>query len=55
MIIGTSEQIKRRPPTIFQTIKLAKTGVSLLGSQALPLILRRTTDIQRVVVSNSSW
>ncbi len=54
VIISTRKQIKGCAPTILQTFKLAKRCVSLLGSQALPLILRRTTDIQRIIVSNSS-
>ena len=55
VIIGTREQIEGCAPTILQTLKLTKTSISLLGSQALPLVLRRATDIQWIVVSNSSW
>ena len=55
IIIGTCEQIKRCAPTILQTLKLTETRICLLGSQALPLVLRRATDIQWIVVSNSSW
>ena len=54
MIIGTREQVEGSTPTILQTLKLTKTCICLLGSQALPLIFR-TSNIQWIIVSNSSW
>ena len=54
MIIRTREQVESSSPTILQTLKLTKTCICLLGSQALPLILT-SADVQWIIVSNSSW
>jgi hypothetical protein len=54
MIIGTCEQVEGSTPTILKRFKLTELRVCLLGSQPFPLILA-TSDIQRIVVSNSSW
>ena len=54
VVVRAGEQVEGGSPTILKRFKLAKTCIILLGSQALPLILA-SADIQRVIISDSSW
>ena len=54
VIVGTRKQPEGRAPPPLQRFKLAELRIALHRPHALPLILT-SSDIQRIVVTNSSW
>ena len=54
VVVGAGEQVEGGAPTILKRLKLAERGILLLGSQPFPLILA-AADVQRIIVSDSSW